>query len=87
MSLFSFPPVSRRCATPTGSTGWHPACREAGLPGLDFHDLRSMAATAMVEVGTKVKTGQKRMGHSSSKVFLDILPGSQRTLTAGRLRL
>jgi integrase len=30
-----------------------------------------MAATEMVEVGTNVKTGQKRMGHSSSKVFLD----------------
>jgi integrase len=51
---------------------WVPACAQAGLAGLRFHDLRSLAATALVAVGTDVKTAQTRLGHSSSRMTLDI---------------
>lgn len=51
---------------------WLPACKEVGLDGLRFHDLRSMAATALVASGADVKTAQNRLGHSSSRMTLDI---------------
>ena len=51
---------------------WLTACARAGLSGLRFHDLRSLAATALVAVGTDVKTAQTRLGHSSSRVTLDV---------------
>ena len=51
---------------------WLPACKVAGLPGLRFHDLRSMAATALVATGVDVKTAQVRLGHSSPTVTLGI---------------
>ena len=51
---------------------WVPACERAGLGGLRFHDLRSLAATALVAVGADVKTAQTRLGHSSSRMTLDI---------------
>ncbi len=51
---------------------WIPACNEAGLEGLRFHDLRSMAATALVASGADIKTAQRRLGHSSSRMTLDI---------------
>jgi len=63
--------------TPLNYTNWRqrmwlPACEEAGLSGLRFHDLRAMAATALVASGTDVKTAQTRLGHSSSRMTLDI---------------
>ena len=51
---------------------WMPACERAELTGLVFHDLRSLAATVLVATGTDVKTAQRRLGHSSAKVTLDI---------------
>ncbi len=51
---------------------WGPACERAGLPGLRLHDLRSLSATALVATGTNVKTAQRRLGHSSASVTLDI---------------
>jgi len=51
---------------------WLPACKAVGLEGLRFHDLRSMAATALVTSGADVKTTQNRLGHSSSRMTLDI---------------
>lgn len=51
---------------------WVPACRRAGVPGLRFHDLRSMAATVLVASGVDVKTAQTRLGHSSPDVTLRI---------------
>jgi len=51
---------------------WEPACRAASLPGLRFHDLRSMAATALVAAGVDIKTAQTRLGHSSPSVTLGI---------------
>jgi integrase len=51
---------------------WRPATKAAGLPALRFHDLRSTAATALVASGADVKTTQARLGHSSSRVTLDL---------------
>ena len=51
---------------------WRPACKTAGLPELRFHDLRSMAATALVAAGIDIKTAQVRLGHSSPAVTLGI---------------
>ena len=51
---------------------WRPACEAAGFPALRFHDLRSMAATALVAAGVDVRTAQTRMGHSSPSVTLAI---------------
>ncbi|MCU1491742.1 MAG: site-specific recombinase XerD [Acidimicrobiaceae bacterium] len=44
--------------------------RFAELPALDFHDLRSNNATALVAAGVDVKTAQVRLGHSSPHVTL-----------------
>jgi integrase len=51
---------------------WVPACERAGLPGLKFHDLRSLAASYMIAAGVDVKTAQTRLGHSSPQVTLGI---------------
>jgi integrase len=51
---------------------WVPACTSAKLTGLRFHDLRSLAATALIASGVDVKTAQKRLGHSSARMTLDV---------------
>jgi len=51
---------------------WVPACQAAGLPGLVFHDLRSIAATAHVAERVPVSVTQARLGHSSSRMTLDV---------------
>ena len=49
---------------------WVPAAERAGLAGLRFHDLRSMAATALIASGTDVKTTQTRLGHANPQTTL-----------------
>ncbi len=51
---------------------WLPAVKAAGLPGVVFHDLRSLATTALIDAGVDMKTTQVRMGHSSPQVTLGI---------------
>jgi integrase len=51
---------------------WVPACEKAKQPSLRFHDLRSLATTALVAAGVDVKTAQTRLGHSSPQVTLGI---------------
>jgi integrase len=51
---------------------WAPAATKAGLSGLRFHDLRSVAASAMVAEGVDVKTAQKRLGHANPALTLAI---------------
>jgi integrase len=51
---------------------WVPACRQAGLPNLRFHDLRSLAASAMVAEGVDVKTAQRRLGHANVALTLQV---------------
>jgi integrase len=61
---------------------WVRACEAAGLPGLTFHDLRSMAATALVATGADVKTAQRRLGHSTP--FLTLQTYARATEQADR---
>jgi integrase len=51
---------------------WVPACDAVDLAGLRFHDLRSLATTALIAEGVDVKTAQTRLGHSSPQVTLAI---------------
>lgn len=51
---------------------WAPAVEAAGLDGITFHDLRRANATGLVAAGVDVKTAQTRLGHSSSRLTLDL---------------
>jgi len=51
---------------------WAPAVTAAGLDGITFHDLRRANATGLVAAGVDVKTAQTRLGHSSSRLTLDL---------------
>lgn len=51
---------------------WVPACERAGLPGLGFHDLRRINATAMVVDRVDIKTAQARLGHADPRMTLAI---------------
>jgi integrase len=51
---------------------WAPAVTAADLEGLTFHDLRRANATGLVAAGVDVKTAQNRLGHSSSRLTLDL---------------
>jgi integrase len=58
---------------------WRPALRAAGLEGVRFHDLRHYAAAVAVAAGAHPRALQARLGHTTSRVTLDIyasvLPG------------
>jgi integrase len=47
-------------------TAWRRACREAGLAGLRFHDLRHTAATKLLEQGTPIAVVAHILGWSAS---------------------
>jgi integrase len=47
-------------------TAWRRACREAGLVGLRFHDLRHTAATKLLEEGTPIAVVAQILGWSAS---------------------
>src|SRR5271156_152257 len=47
-------------------TAWRRACREAGLKGLRFHDLRHTAATKLLEEGTPIAIVAHILGLSAS---------------------
>jgi integrase len=51
---------------------WVPAREAAGLPDLNFHDLKHTAGTALLEEGVNVKTAQERLGHASPRTTLAI---------------
>ena len=64
---------------------WVPAAERAGLAGLRFHDLRSMAATALIASGADVKTTQTRLGHANPQTTLALYrAGHRRTRTRRR---
>jgi integrase len=50
---------------------WVPACEQAGLAGLGFHDLRRNNATILHDEGTVVKVAQERLRHKQSSTTLD----------------
>jgi integrase len=51
---------------------WSPACRAARVDGLGFHGLRRASATALVLEGVDLKTAQTRLGHSDSRLTLNL---------------
>ncbi len=51
---------------------WVPACQTAGVDGLGFHALRRASATALVLEGVDLKTAQTRLGHSDSRLTLNL---------------
>jgi integrase len=65
-------------------TAWRRACREAGLVGLRFHDLRHTAATKLLEQGTPIAVVAHILGWSAStavrmaKRYGHIRPEAQR---------
>lgn len=65
-------------------TAWRRACREAGLAGLRFHDLRHTAATKLLEQGTPIAVVAHILGWSASaairmaKRYRHIRPDVQR---------
>jgi integrase len=65
-------------------TAWRRACRDAGLTGLRFHDLRHTAATKLLEGGTPIAVVAHILGWSAStavrmvKRYGHIRPEAQR---------
>ncbi len=51
---------------------WVPACRNAGVTGLGFHDLRRTAATVLIASGVDVRTAQNRLGHSDPRLTIGL---------------
>jgi integrase len=61
-----------------------PALSQAGLPeSLTFHGLRHVAVTAMAEAGVPYSVTQRRVGHSTAKLTMELY--SHRTTEADRL--
>lgn len=51
---------------------WEPATAAAGLAGLRFHDLRSVAASALVAAGVDLRTAMHRLGHTTPAMTLAV---------------
>ncbi len=52
---------------------WRPAARAAGLPErVGLHSLRHWYASALIAHGESVKVVQRRLGHSSAAITLDV---------------
>ena len=50
---------------------WDKIAREAGVPGMHFHDLRHVHASLMLAQGEHPKVVAGRLGHSSTKITMD----------------
>ena len=65
----------------TFTVAWRRATAAHGATGLRLHDLRHCYASFLIADGQSVKTVQKRMGHASAMVTLDVyghlLPDSE----------
>jgi hypothetical protein len=49
---------------------WQPACKDMGLQGFHFHDLRHTGSTFAASTGASTKELMARMGHSSPRAAL-----------------
>ena len=49
-------------------SGWRSLCRESGITGLRFHDLRASFATSLVERDINLSVIRDLMGHSSVSI-------------------
>ena len=59
---------------------FHPLLKEAGIDRIRFHDLRHTSATLALASGINVKIVSERLGHSSSKMTLDVYTRTMPTL-------
>jgi integrase len=70
---------------------WIPATKTAGLDGLTPHDLRHTAASLAIAAGADIKTVQHMLGHTVSRMTIDLyahlLPGRTATVAAALDRL
>jgi integrase len=61
---------------------WAPACDQAGLARVGFHDLRRANATALVAAKADPKVAQTRLGHADVRLTLglyaDVTPEADR---------
>lgn len=46
--------------------------KRAGVPGLSFHGLRHTHATMLAALGVNIKAVQERLGHSTTRMTLDV---------------
>jgi integrase len=46
--------------------------KRAGMPGLSFHGLRHSHATMLAALGVNIKALQERLGHSTTRMTLDV---------------
>ena len=61
---------------------WLPARIAAGVPRLNFHDLKHTAGTALLDEGVSIKTAQARLGHANPRTTLAVY--AQSTAEADR---
>lgn len=62
---------------PTGKDGFlreelQAVAKRAGIPGLSFHGLRHTHATMLAALGANIKAVQERLGHSTTRMTLDV---------------
>lgn len=53
-------------------TTWNSATKSAGLDEITFHDLRHTSASLLIRLGTPVNVVSEILGHSSTKMTLDV---------------
>jgi integrase len=49
-------------------SGWRRARESAGMPDVNFHDLRHSCATILLQLGARIEVVREILGHSSVKV-------------------
>jgi integrase len=66
----------------------HPACKEAGIPRVSWHNFRYTYSTWANPTGESIKALQSQLGHTNSRMTLDVytqpIPRAQKKL-AGKI--
>jgi integrase len=66
----------------------HPACKEAGIPRVSWHNFRYTYSTWANPTGESIKALQSQLGHTNSRMTLDVytqpMPRVQKKL-AGKI--